>query len=62
MHNHQRPYFSATKLIMEGNMKKTIDIAEVKTSIIDSVLGYKRGSHPKTYKILSLVINEQKIK
>ena len=54
MHNHQRPYFSATQLIMEGNMKKTIDIAEVKTSIIDSVLGYKRGSHPKTYKILSL--------
>lgn len=53
MNDHQEDYHKATRLIMESNVKKTLEIAEVKTAIIDSVLGEPKdnGNH---YKILSL--------
>ena len=54
MNDHQEDYQNAMRLIMESNIKKTLEIAEVKTAIIDSVLGIQKGKHPKTYNILSL--------
>lgn len=54
MNDHQQDYQTAMRLIMESNIKKTLEIAEVKTAIIDSVLGIQKDKHPKTYNILSL--------
>jgi len=52
LNDHQEDYYSAMRLIVASNPKKTLEIAEVKTSIVDSVLGKSNGD--KTYNILSL--------
>ena len=53
MNDHQQDYQEAMWQIMRSNVKKTLEIIEVKTAIIDSVLGIRKGSHEK-YNILSL--------
>ena len=50
-------YNEALKKVIEANPKKTLEIAEVKTQIIDSVLGFAKGTHPKTYNVLSIGCN-----
>lgn len=47
-------YYEALEKIASSNPQKTLEIADVKTSIIDSALGYAKGKHPKTYNILSI--------
>jgi hypothetical protein len=54
MNDHEQSYYNALRLVVGSNPKKTIEIADVKTGIIDTALGYAKGDHPKTYNILSL--------
>jgi len=49
-------YNDALRKVVEANPKKTLEIAEVKTQIIDNILGHKKGEHP-IYNILSLGCN-----
>jgi hypothetical protein len=54
MNDHQEDYYNAIRTVIASNPKKTIEIAEVKTGIIDTALGFKPPNHPKTYNVLSL--------
>ncbi len=54
MNDHQSEYYDAIRTVIASNPKKTIEIADVKTGIIDTALGFAKGTHPKTYNVLSL--------
>jgi len=55
MEDHSTDYYNAIVKVMVTNPKKTLEIAEVKTSIIDGIIGHQED--PSKVKVLSLGCN-----